>query len=128
MSAELERIYRGYLDALNDRRLADLGQFVHDEVTRNGRTMTCQQYAQFIADDVDAIPDLRYTIDQLVSGDGTVAARLWFDCTPVREFAGIPVNGARVQFAEHVFYRFRDGRIEQVWSLIDTNAIRDQLT
>ena len=82
MSAELERTYRGDLDALN----------------------------------------------QLVSSDGTIAARLWFDCTPVGEFAGIPPTGARVQFAEPVFYRFRDGRIEQVWSLIDTNAVRDQLT
>jgi predicted ester cyclase len=33
-----------------------------------------------------------------------------------------------VAFAEHVFYRFRDGRIEQVWSLIDTDALRDQMT
>jgi predicted ester cyclase len=49
-------------------------------------------------------------------------------CTPAREFAGIPTSGRRVQFAEHVFYRFRDRRIEQVWSLIGTNAIRGQLT
>jgi predicted ester cyclase len=128
VSAELERIYRAYLDTLNERRLADLGQFVHDEVIHNRRTMSCQQYAQLIADDVRAIPDLKYTIDQLASGDDTIAARLWFDCTPAREFAGIPPAGRRVQFAEHVFYRFRDRRIEQVWSLIDTNAIRDQLT
>ena len=66
-------------------------------------------------------------LEQLAS-ENTIAARLWFDCTPVRAFAGIGVNGTRVQFAEHVFYRFRDGRIEQVWALIDTNAIRDQLT
>jgi predicted ester cyclase len=30
-------------------------------------------------------------------------------------------------FAEHVFYRFQDGRIERVWSLIDINAVRDQM-
>jgi predicted ester cyclase len=126
VSAELDRIYRAYLDALNERRFGDLGQFVHDEVVRNGQTMTCQQYAQFIAADVDAIPDLTYTIDQLVSSDDTVAARLWFDCTPVRDFGGLPVAGRRVQFAEHVFYRFRHGRIAQVWSLIDTDALRAQ--
>ena len=128
MSAELERIYRAYLDALNERRLAGLGQFVHDEVVRNDQTMTGQQYAGLIAADVEAIPDLRYTIDLLVSGDDTIAARLWFDCTPVRPFAGVAPTGGRVQFAEHVFYRFRDRRIAHVWSLIDTPAIRDQLT
>jgi predicted ester cyclase len=124
----LERAYRAYLDALNERSLADLDQFVHDEVIHNDRLMSRQQYADMIADDVRAIPDLKYTIDQLVSSNDTIAARLWFDCTPAREFAGIPPAGCRVQFAEHVFYRFRDRRIEQVWSLIDTNAIRDQLT
>ena len=128
MSAELEQTYRAYLDALNERRWADLGQFVHDEVVRNDQTMTVQQYADLIAADIQAIPDLRYTIDLLVSGDDTIAARLWFDCTPVREFAGILPAGRPVQFAEHVFYRYRDHRIAHVWSLIDTPAIRDQLT
>ena len=127
MAESLERIYRGYLGTLNERRFGDLGQFVHDVVVRNGQTLTVQQYAQFIADDVAAIPDLEYVIDQLVASNDTVAARLWFDCTPVREFLGVPPPGHRVQFAEHVFYRFRDGRIEQVWSLIDTEALRDQL-
>ena len=128
MSAELERTYRAYLDALNERRFGDLGQFVHDEVVRNDRALSGQQYADLIAADVEAIPDLRYTIDLLVSGDDTIAARLWFDCTPVRSFAGIAPTGGHAQFAEHVFYRFRDGRIAQVWSLIDTPAIRAQLT
>jgi steroid delta-isomerase-like uncharacterized protein len=123
----LEQVYRAYLDALNERRFDDLGQFVHDQVIRNDETMTCQQYAQLIARDVRDIPDLHYVIDQLVTSDDTVAARLWFDCTPARDFAGLPAAGHRVQFAEHVFYRFRDRRINQVWSLIDTNAIRAQL-
>ena len=128
MSAELDQLYRAYLGALNERRFGDLGQFVHDEVVRNDQAMTSQQYADLIAADVEAIPDLRYTIGLLVSGEDTVAARLWFDCTPVRSFAGIAPTGGRVQFAEHVFYRFRDRRIAQVWSLIDTPAIRAQLT
>ena len=128
MAESLERIYRGYLGTLNERRFGDLGQFVHDVVVRNGQTLTVQQYAQFIADDVATIPDLEYVIDQLVASNDTVAARLWFDCTPVREFLGVAPSGRRVQFAEHVFYRFRDRRIAHVWSLIDTPAIRDQLT
>jgi predicted ester cyclase len=89
--------------------------------------MTRQQYAGMIAQDVRAIPDLSFRIDLCVTSHDVVACRLWFDCTPEREFAGITPTGRRVTFAEHVFYRFRDGRIERVWSLIDTNAVRDQL-
>jgi predicted ester cyclase len=62
-----------------------------------------------------------------VAGPDHVAARLWFDCTPQRGFLGIDVSPRRVSFAEHVFYRFRASRIEQVWSLIDTDAVRQQL-
>ena len=40
MAAALEARYRAYLDALNERRLDDLGEHVHDELTCNGAPMT----------------------------------------------------------------------------------------
>jgi predicted ester cyclase len=127
MSGHLEQVYRAYLDALNSRRLGDLDQFVHDQLVYNDESITREQYAQLIAEDVHNIPDLHFTVDLCVAGDDVVACRLWFDCTPEHEFAGIAPTGRRVAFAEHVFYRFRDGRIERVWSLIDTDAVRDQM-
>jgi predicted ester cyclase len=42
-------------------------------------------------------------------------------------FLGSAVNGRRVTFAENVFYRFRGGKIEEVWSVIDKAAIEAQL-
>ena len=127
MSDHLEQTYRAYLDVLNGRRLDELDQYVHDQVVYNDTSITRQRYRQMIAEDVRKIPDLHFTIDQCVTGDDVVACRLWFDCTPEHEFAGISPTGRRVAFAEHVFYRFRDGRIERVWSLIDINAVRDQM-
>lgn len=127
MSDELERTYRSYLAALNERRFDDLESFVHDQLTYNTASITRQQYASMLAEDVRAIPDLHYEVQLLVAGDDHVACRLWFDCTPQRAFLGIDPNGLRVSFAEHVFYRFRDQRIDQVWSLLDTDAIRRQL-
>ena len=40
---------------------------------------------------------------------------------------GLPVDGRRVSFGENVFYEIRDGKIAQVWSIIDRDAIRAQL-
>ena len=40
MSVDLEHVYRAYLDALNDRRLEDLDQFVHDQVTYNDASIS----------------------------------------------------------------------------------------
>ena len=48
-------------------------------------------------------------------------------CAPRGMFLALPVNGRRVIFAENVFYQFRDGRIVEVWSVIDKAAIEAQL-
>ncbi len=123
----LETIYRRYLRALNERRFEDLGEFLHDELTYNGAALTSADYAAQRLDEVRRIPDLHYAVDLLLVGGDHVACRIAFDCSPEGEFLGLPVDGRRISFVEHVFYRFRDGRIEDVWSLIDTDAIRRQL-
>lgn len=127
MPASLEDVYRAYLAALNARRFDELDRFVHDELTYNGAAWTRPQYAARLAADVAAIPDLHYEVRALVVAGDQVAARLWFDCTPSGTFLGVEVDGGRAAFAEHVFYRFEDGRIREVWSLIDTDAVRAQV-
>jgi predicted ester cyclase len=76
--------------------------------------------------DFDEIPDLHFNIEMLVSEPPFVASWLRFDCTPKGLFLSLPVNGKRVSFAENVFYKFRSGKIEQVWSVIDKSAIESQ--
>jgi predicted ester cyclase len=127
MGQELERTYRDYIDALNDRRFEDLQEFVHDRLVYNDESITRDQYAAMLAGDVRAIPDLHYDIDLLVVDDHQVSARLWFDCRPQGTFLEISVDGRRVSFAEHVFYRLHEGRIDRVWSLLDREAIRAQV-
>lgn len=122
----LEAVYRDYLTALDERRFDELGQFVHDELTYNERPMTRAEYAAMIADDARRIPDLRFDARLVVVSGDVLACRLWFACTPEREFAGVAPTGDPVSFAEHVFYRFRERRIEKVWSLVDLDSFRAQ--
>ena len=128
MSARLEQTYRAYLDALNERRFDEVGRFLQDELTYNDSVITREQYVAARVEDVRVIPDVRFDPHLLVVGDDHVACRLWFDCTPRHAFLGVEATGRRITFAEHVFYRFRDDRIEHVWSLLDVDAIRRQLT
>jgi predicted ester cyclase len=124
----LEQVYRSYIAALNDRRLEDLEQFVHDRLTYNDEEWTREKYRELLAADVRNIPDLHYDVRILVAGPGHVACRIWFDCTPQQRFLGIDAGGRRVSFAEHVFYRFRANRIAAVWSLIDVDGVRRQVS
>jgi len=77
--------------------------------------------------DYRAIPDLRFAIELLVIDPPKLAARLVFNCTPAGEFLGLAVNGTPISFAENVFYTFEDGRIREVWSVIDKAVIEAQL-
>lgn len=118
---------RRYIACLNDRQLDGLDDFVNDEVTYNGRGMTRDDYRNMIARDIAAIPDLFFAIGLLVVAGDMVACRLNFDCTPQGEFLGLPPTGRRISFSEHVFYRIREGRIQEVWSPIDRPAAEAQL-
>ena len=84
-------------------------------------------YRSMLERDVAAIPDLVFNIDFLVADPAVIGARLLFDCTPVGKLLGLPVHGKRIAFTEDVFYRFADGKIDTVWSVIDQAAIRAQL-
>ena len=123
----LEDTYRAYLQALNDRRLDDLAEFVHDTLTYNDQPMTRAEYAALIAHDLAAAPDLFYDARIIVATDTRIACRILFVTTPQSEFLGFPATGARLTFAEHVFYDFVDNRIAAVTSLIDRYAIQSQL-
>ena len=126
--SDLEQRYRGYLTCLNERRFDDLPEFAHDPVTHNGRILSMAEFQALLRRDATEIPDLRYAIERLVVQDEQVACRIRFDCTPAAAFRGIPPTGRSISFVEHVFYRYADGRIAEVWSLIDLEAIRAQLT
>jgi len=76
---------------------------------------------------VREIPDLRFDIELLIAEPPRVACRLRFECTPKADFLGLQIDGRRVVFCENVFYEFRDGKIERVWSVIDKAAIEAQL-
>jgi predicted ester cyclase len=124
---DLRDRYRGYIDFLNRQDWRHLGDYVADEVQRNGEVLGLAGYRTMLEGDFAAIPDLSFKIDFIVSEPPFVAARLLFDCTPKGELFGLLVNGRRVSFTENVFYRFANGKIETVWSVIDQAAIKAQL-
>jgi len=126
-AADLAAFYHRYIDCLNRRDWDGLGDFVTDGARHNGRPFGLAGYRAMLERDVAEIPDLAFRVELLVVEPPRIAARLVFDCTPVGTFLGLPVNGQRVRFHENVFYEVADGRIVEVWSLIDRAAIEGQL-
>jgi predicted ester cyclase len=125
--SDLADIYRDYIACLNRRDWPALGQFVHNNVAHNARPFGLSGYRAMLEQDFREIADLHFNIELLVCDPPQIATRLKFDCTPAGKFLGLDVNGRRVSFCENVFYQFRDGKIRQVWSIIDKRAIEAQL-
>ncbi|MFP8965161.1 ester cyclase [Pokkaliibacter sp. CJK22405] len=124
---ELIHAYRSYIACLNHQDWENLYRFVDEDVIYNGERIGLSGYREMLEADFKAIPDLAFTISHLASDPPTIAASLHFDCTPRGELFQIPVNGTRVQFIENVLYEFNEGRIARVCSVIDKEAIRQQL-
>ncbi len=124
---DLASIYRDYIACLNGRDWAALGRFVRDDVRHNGRAFGLNGYRAMLEGDCERIPDLRFAVQILAVDPPFVASRLRFKVTPKGEFLGLPVNGRTVTFSENVFYEFLDGKIREVWSVLDKTAIEAQL-
>ncbi|MBY4865002.1 ester cyclase [Burkholderia sp. Bp9017] len=124
---DLATRYRAYIDCLNRQDWAALGEHVADNVIHNDRPLGLSGYRALLEQDFRDIPDLHFDIRLLVCEPPRVACRLRFACAPKGTFMGLAVDGTRVTFAENVIYEFHDGKIRQVWSVIDKAAIEAQL-
>ena len=125
--SDLSDTYRGYIDCLNRQDWQNLGNFVGNDVSYNGKTVGIEGYRTMLERDFREIPDLAFKIHLLMSDPPYIASRLNFEVTPTREFFGLAINGKKISFSENVFYEFTDGKIAHVWSVIDKAAIEAQL-
>ena len=76
---DLPALYRRYIDCLNRRDLAGLGEFVDDDVRHNDRPLGLAGYRDMLERDFREIPDLRFDLRLLVCEPPCVASRLHFE-------------------------------------------------
>jgi predicted ester cyclase len=76
---------------------------------------------------VEAVPDLRLTIQDMAAEGDTVAARVAFGGTHRGEFQGIPPTGKEVNFTSMEFNRVVNGKVEEHWVEIDLLRLMGQL-
>jgi len=74
-----------------------------------------------------AFPDVKFVIEDFIQQGNLVAARVTLEGTHRAEFAGIPATGKRMKVYDFAMYRIAEGKITDIWSLIDVQAMRDQL-
>jgi hypothetical protein len=83
-------------------------------------------WKQFTAPFMEAFPDLRLTVEDIVAEGDTVAARVAFRGTHRGEFQGIPPTGKQVAFSSMVFNHVVDGKVEEHWVEMDLLRLMGQ--
>ncbi|KAF3081314.1 hypothetical protein TWF569_002253 [Orbilia oligospora] len=129
--SSLKESYKTYIQAINDRNWALVISLVHPTVIWNQKPYPAEKYVTLMTRATDPAPDLKFHIDILVADDAgdeqMVSARLLIKGTPEKEFLGFRPTGKSVEFVEHVFYRFVEGKIKEVKTVIDIEGLRDQM-
>lgn len=125
--SDLEDVYRSYLACCNQRRFSDLSLFVHDPYRLNGTPISLADYILRLSSIIDAVPDFQWEIQDILANDQKAAVRLTISGTPQAEWRGVAPTGKSMKVAEHAFYTFSEGKIADVWFLVDVPSIRAQL-
>ncbi|MDT8912331.1 ester cyclase [Amycolatopsis sp. PS_44_ISF1] len=123
----LREWYFRYISALNAHEFDGMDAFIGDHVVLNGEPGTREDVLAVQQQDVTAVPDLHWVVDELLVDRDRLAVRLRNTGTPVREWLGVAPAGASFDIVEYAIYRIRDGRFVQMTALHDGAGLRRQL-
>jgi steroid delta-isomerase-like uncharacterized protein len=121
-------IVRGYLttEVLSTGDPAALQRYFSEDVVFNGSRDVNPQLARMRALR-RAFPDLHVTVeDQIAEGD-KVVTRVIFRGTHQGEFRGIAPTGKRVEYSGIAIDRIANGKVVEMWHLINALGLLDQI-
>lgn len=119
--------YCVYIDCLNWQDWLLFGEYVFDDVIYNDWLFGFVGYCVMLEQDFCDIFDFCFDIWLFVCELLYVVCCFCFVCVLKGMFMGFVVDGCKVMFVENVFYEFYEGKICQVWLVIDKVVIEQQL-
>jgi predicted ester cyclase len=113
--AELEVLYRRYLQCCNEHRFDELGEFVDENVEVNGAGQGLRGYAEGLGAVVGALPDYHWDLRHLLVDGCWLCAHLVGTSTTAA--------GRSVSIQEFAMYRVAGGRIIEAWGDLDRTRL-----
>jgi predicted ester cyclase len=124
---DLRDFYDRYIAALNARNFDAKDQFIHDEVTLNGKPATRSDIPAVQREEAGAVPDLHWQLTNLIIDGDRLGAQLVNTGTPARTFVGVEPTGASFAVVEYAVYQVIDGRFKHMAAIHDAEAVARQL-
>lgn len=124
---DIKKIYLEYIQSLREFNLDNLSDFVDEDVVHNNRRMGIEGYKGLIRDGIVA-SRLAINVQHLISDEDHVAAHLIFTCpASTKELLGKRTDGTEFSLSEIVMYKFRQGKIIEVHSVVDVDGVKSHM-
>jgi len=106
-------------------------QYLHDDVVVHApaglSTVGLEAERESWRKGKSAMPDIRHEFIDVLVGEGTVAARTVVTGTMSGSYGGLSSQGRSFRVDQALFAHTRDGKIAELWEIVDTALLRDQL-
>lgn len=123
---DIREFYGRYVDAINEHRWDQIGEFMADEIVAHGVTVTREQGVAAFASITDAMPDYQVELKHLTISGDTIGSHAITRGTPLKEWLGVAPTGRAIEIDEVTVYRIRDGRFIQMSNVWDVDALAAQ--
>lgn len=128
LAEENEAIVRRFYDELwNGWRLDLVDEVVSSDLRFRGSFGSthegCDEFKRYIEEVRTAFPDWHNQIDEMLAVDDRIVTRMTWTGTHRGALGDIEPTNAQVEYAGAAFFRLKEGLIEEVWVVGDTQAI-----
>ena len=131
LTPNVHLIHRFYRDMWNRFDKSVFGEILAEDIKFRGSlgqdAVGYEEFAAYMDVIRRAFPDFTNTIEEIVSEGDRSVARLTYCGTHQGEVLGIAPTGRTIEYAGVAFFRFREGRIAEVWVLGDVYGLLKQL-
>jgi steroid delta-isomerase-like uncharacterized protein len=132
MSAANEALARRFYDEIiNGRNLDLIDELVADDFVEHeefpGLPEGRDGVKAFFGMMLEAFPDMRFEVEEIVATDDTAVVRLRMRGTHQGTFMDIPATGKQIDVPSIDWVRLRDGQAVEHWGVTDTGAMMQQL-
>ncbi|HUR14250.1 MAG TPA: ester cyclase [Mycobacteriales bacterium] len=126
-----EALLRAWVDAADAGRLDSFEDYLHHDLVVHAplglSTKGIDEERAVWRDALAAMPGIRHAIQEVVVQGDTVVARVVVTGVHEGDFAGIPRTGRSFTIDQVLFAHLRDGKIVELWEIVDTAALLSQL-
>lgn len=123
---------RGFIDLGNTQDLEAIWECIDPQcrflsVARRGVAPSLEGYKAFLKAFFAALPDVRFTIEDMVAEDEKVWARIRIEGTHRGPLRNVPATGRAVNYTQIGMYKLSGGKIVEALAVFDDWVLLQQL-